>query len=104
LQKGPEHGYGIENRFDRLNRLDQKYGDIWLRITSSNAEPVERNLKLRTTVDRFPNQQGRIVQFLDKDPPSDHLDDSLRDDDGKSEDKGKDKDNDKNKASASVTS
>lgn len=100
----PEHGYDIVNRVDRLNHLDQKYGDIRLRTTSSNAEPVERRLKLHTTVDHFPNQRGRFVEFLDKDPPSDHLDDSLPDGDGESEDKGKDKDNDKNNASASVTS
>src|ERR671918_406341 len=63
-----EHGYDLMNRFDGYVHLEQKWGDISVRITSSNAEPVERRLKLRTTIDHFSNQKGRIVEFLNHDP------------------------------------
>ena len=76
----PEHGYDENMRYDAYVDLEQKWGDITIRITSSNAKPVQRRVELHTTVDHFPNQRGRIVEFLDKDPKLDHIDDTLTDD------------------------
>jgi hypothetical protein len=78
----PEHGYSIVKRFDDYVPLEQKWGYITVRITSSNAKPVERKVKLHTTVDHFTKQRGRIVEFLDEDPLSDHVDDALPEDEG----------------------
>jgi hypothetical protein len=60
-----ENGY--QGRVDTCTRLRPAAGDIdiTVRITSSNAAPMERRARLYTLPDHFPNQPGRIVEFLD---------------------------------------
>ncbi|MGE5662637.1 MAG: hypothetical protein ACM3X1_10380 [Ignavibacteriales bacterium] len=48
---------------------DQGIVELTLRITSSNAKPIERKVKLHNRVDHFPDQPGRIG-VLDENPQS----------------------------------
>jgi hypothetical protein len=38
--------------------------EINVRITSSNARPTERRVRLHNRMDHFPNLPGRIVEFV----------------------------------------
>lgn len=60
-----ENGY--QGRVDTCTRLWPEGGDtdIIVRITSSNADPTDRRARLYTLPDHFPDQHGRIVEFLD---------------------------------------
>jgi hypothetical protein len=62
----PEQGYVNEYENEYAERLSPEAGEIQLtlRITSSNAQPVERTLRLHSVVDHFPDQCGRIIEFL----------------------------------------
>jgi len=68
----PEQGYVFEDEVNYVTMLtsDQGVVELTLRITSSNAKPIERKVKLHNRVDRFPDQPGRIVEFLDENPQS----------------------------------
>jgi hypothetical protein len=56
---------GYPGSIDLCTRLPPGARDIIVRITSSNARPTERRVRLRTGVDHFPEQHGRIVEFID---------------------------------------
>ncbi|MGH9979309.1 MAG: hypothetical protein ACRD8Z_26270 [Nitrososphaeraceae archaeon] len=60
-----ENGY--KGRVDACSCIQSGAGDldITLRITSSNAAPAERRVRLHTLPDHFPNQHGRVVEFLE---------------------------------------
>ena len=62
----PEQGYVNEYENEYAERLSPEVGEInlTLRITSSNAKPVTRTLRLHSTVNHFPDQHGRIVEFI----------------------------------------
>ena len=66
----PEQGYVNDYENEYTERLTPEAGeiDLTLRITSSNARPVKSTLRLHSTVDHFPNQPGRIVDFLNLNP------------------------------------
>lgn len=68
----PEQGYVFRDEVDYVTMLtsDQGVGELTLRITSSNAKPIERKVKLHNRVDHFPDQPGRIIEFLDENPQS----------------------------------
>ena len=57
-----EHGYS--DRVDACTPLQGNIIDITVRITSSNASPVERRGRLQNEIDHFPGQHGRIVEFI----------------------------------------
>jgi hypothetical protein len=63
----PEQGYVNDYENEYAERLTPTAGgaELTLRITSSNAKPVQRMLRLHSTVDHFPNQHGRIVEFIE---------------------------------------
>jgi hypothetical protein len=56
---------GYPGSIDLCTRLPPGARDIIVRITSSNARPTERRVRLHTGVDHFPEQHGRIVEFID---------------------------------------
>lgn len=56
---------GYPGSIDLCTRLPPGARDIIVRITSSNARPTERRVRLHTGVDHFPEQHGRIVKFID---------------------------------------
>jgi hypothetical protein len=58
-----EQGY-IQKRFDAYVPLEDRWGIINVRITSSNAGPLERTVRLHTAINHFRNQHGRIVEFI----------------------------------------
>jgi hypothetical protein len=62
----PEQGYVNERENEYAERLLPNAGavELTLRITSSNARPVERRVRLHANANHFPNQSGRIVEFL----------------------------------------
>lgn len=66
----PEQGYVIEYEDDYATQVSSDEGmiELTLRITSSNAKPIEIKVKLHNRVDHFPDQYGRIVGFLDENP------------------------------------
>jgi hypothetical protein len=41
--------------------------DLILRISASNAKPTSRRLKVHSRFRTFPNEPGRIVEFIDVD-------------------------------------
>ncbi len=55
---------GYPGSIDLCTRLPPGARDIIVRITSSNARPTERRVRLHTGVDHFPEQHGRIVEFI----------------------------------------
>lgn len=59
-----EYGY-TQGRIDSCTLLPPVDMDIAVRITSSNAKPTERSVRLHTAVDHFVNQHGRIVEFIE---------------------------------------
>lgn len=63
----PERGY--ENEFDTeyASRLWPSAGefDITLRISSSNAKSTERRVRLHNRFKPFPNDPGRIIEFIE---------------------------------------
>lgn len=59
LERGYLGGIGSCTRLPPGDR------NITVRITSSNARPTERNVTLHTNVDLFPNQHGKIVEFIE---------------------------------------
>lgn len=58
-----EYGYG--DRIDYCTPLPSGVLDITVRVTSSNARPTERRVRLHTEVDHFHNRPGRIVEFIE---------------------------------------
>lgn len=38
--------------------------DVTVRVTSSNAQPTAKMVRLYTTIDHFPNEHGRIVEVI----------------------------------------
>jgi hypothetical protein len=61
----PEQGFINEFENEYANRLGPNTGDLDLviRISSSNAKPVERQVTLHADFNTFPNSPGRIVEF-----------------------------------------
>jgi hypothetical protein len=59
-----ERGYS-ENRIDSCTPLPPGNLDITVRVTSSNASPTERRVRLYDAIDHFPNEPGRIVGFIE---------------------------------------
>jgi hypothetical protein len=59
----PEHGYTKNQRYDAYVHLPPERTSITVRITSSTAKPTEREVRLYTVVNHFPNDRGRIVEF-----------------------------------------
>jgi len=56
---------GYPGSIDLCTRLTPGARDIIVRITSSNARPTERRVRLHTGVAHFPEEHGRIVEFID---------------------------------------
>jgi hypothetical protein len=59
-----EYGY-TQGRIDSCTPLPPVDMDITVRVTSSNAKPTERSVRLHTAVDHFVNQHGKIVEFIE---------------------------------------
>ena len=56
---------GYLGSVDACTRLPPGDRIITVRITSSNASPTERVIRLHTNVNHFPQQPGRIVEFVE---------------------------------------
>jgi hypothetical protein len=57
---------GYKGRTDSSTSLPPSVLDISVRITSSNARPTERRVRLYTDIDHFPGQHGRIIEFIQR--------------------------------------
>lgn len=62
----PEQGYANEYDTEYATRLPSISGkiDVILRISCSNAKPTERRIRLYDRFDIFPNNPGKIVEFI----------------------------------------
>lgn len=60
-----EQGYinDFEDEYAERLRPDAGELDLVIRISSSNAKPVERRVRLHANFNTFPNSPGRIVEF-----------------------------------------
>lgn len=59
-----EHGYS-QGRVESCTSLATRDPlELTLRVTSSNAQPNERRIRLYNTNNHFPDQPGRIIEFI----------------------------------------
>jgi hypothetical protein len=59
-----EYGYS-RGRIYSCTTLQPGDLDITVRVTSSNARSTERRVRLHNRFDHFPQQRGRIVEFIE---------------------------------------
>lgn len=64
-----ERGY-TEGAVDLCTTLPNDINELAVRVTSSNAEPTERKVRLYNVINHFPGYYGRIVEFIEcRSPP-----------------------------------
>jgi hypothetical protein len=49
---------------ESCRKLSPEIHDVTVRVTSSNAQPSARAIRIYNTIDHFPNEHGRIVEFI----------------------------------------